>query len=93
MRLNLSGCEAVRPKLKNGLKTQKMHFLPVLELMLDSLCNIIFVIECIFVGVGHFRLTSFIIYVGYFLSVDFKWIMQYDFLMFLLPHFPLASKV
>jgi hypothetical protein len=34
---NPYGREAVRLKLKNGLKTQKMHFLPVFELMLDSL--------------------------------------------------------
>ena len=37
MRLNLYGCETVRHELRNGLKTQKMHFLPVLELMSDSL--------------------------------------------------------
>jgi hypothetical protein len=37
MYLNLNGCEAVRRKLKNSLKTQKMHFLPVFELKLDSL--------------------------------------------------------
>ena len=49
-------------------------------------------VDCIFVGGGHFRLTSFIIYVGYFLSVDFKWIMQYDFLKFLLPHLPPKFK-
>ena len=36
MQLNLYGCEAVRHKLKNGLKTQKMHFLPLIELMSDS---------------------------------------------------------
>ena len=35
--LNPCGREAGRHKLKNGLKTQKMHFLPVFELMLDSL--------------------------------------------------------
>ena len=29
---NLYGCEAVGHKLKNSLKTQKMHFLPVFEL-------------------------------------------------------------
>ena len=40
MWLNLFGREAVRHKLKNGLKTQKMHFLPVLELMSDSLTAI-----------------------------------------------------
>ena len=33
----LCGREAVRHKLKKGLKTQKMHFLPVLELISDSL--------------------------------------------------------
>ena len=37
MWLNLYGCETVRHKLKNGLKTQIMHFLPVFELMSDSL--------------------------------------------------------
>jgi hypothetical protein len=37
MWLNLYGLEAVRHKLKNGLKTQKMHFLPVFVLMSDSL--------------------------------------------------------
>ena len=31
--LNLYGREAVRHKLKNGQKTQKMHFWPVFELM------------------------------------------------------------
>ena len=35
--LNLYGCEAVWHKLKNTLKTPKMHFLPVFELMSDSL--------------------------------------------------------
>ena len=35
--LNLHGHEAVRHKLKNGLKTPKMHFLTVFELMSDSL--------------------------------------------------------
>ena len=35
--LNLYGHEAVRRKLKKGLKTQKMHFLPVFELMSGSL--------------------------------------------------------
>ena len=30
---NLYGGEAVRYKLKNGLKTQKRHFLAVLDLM------------------------------------------------------------
>ena len=38
--LNLYGCEAVRHKLKNGLKTQKRHFLAVLDLMSDSLTTI-----------------------------------------------------
>ena len=33
MWLNLYGREAVRRKLKNSLKTQKMHFLSVFELM------------------------------------------------------------
>jgi hypothetical protein len=37
---NLYGCEAVGHKLKNSLKTQKMHFLPVFELMSDSLTTI-----------------------------------------------------
>ena len=37
MGLNLYGGETVRYKLKNGLKTQKMHFLPVFELTLVSL--------------------------------------------------------
>ena len=36
MRLNLFGSQAVQHKLKNGLKTQKMNFLPVFELMSDS---------------------------------------------------------
>ena len=40
MWLNLYGCEAVQHELKNGLKTQKMHFLPVFELMFDSLMAI-----------------------------------------------------
>ena len=40
MRLNLYGHEAARHKLKNGQKTQKMHFLPVFELMSDSLTTI-----------------------------------------------------
>ena len=35
--LNFWGCEAVGHKLKNTLKTPKMHFLPVFELMSDSL--------------------------------------------------------
>ena len=35
--LNLYSCEAVQQKLKNTLKTPKMHFLPVFELMSDSL--------------------------------------------------------
>ena len=38
--LNLYGREAVRHKLKNGLKTQKRHFLAVLDLMSDCLTNI-----------------------------------------------------
>ena len=41
MFLNLYGCEAVGHKLKNGLKTQKRHFLPVLDLMSDSLMTIL----------------------------------------------------
>ena len=40
MWLNLYGREAVRHMLQNSLKTQKMHFLPVFELMLDSLTTI-----------------------------------------------------
>ena len=40
MWLNLYGSGAVRRKLKKGLKTQKMHFLPVFELMFDSLMAI-----------------------------------------------------
>jgi hypothetical protein len=39
--LNLYGCEAVRHKVKNSLKTQKTHFLPVFELMSDSLMTIL----------------------------------------------------
>ena len=35
--LNFCGSEAVWHKLKNTLKTPKMHFLPVFELMSDSL--------------------------------------------------------
>ena len=38
--LNLYGCEAVWHKLKNTLKTPKMHFLPVFELTLASLTAI-----------------------------------------------------
>ena len=38
--LNPCGCEAGRHKLKNGLKTQKMHFLPVFELTSASLTAI-----------------------------------------------------
>ena len=38
--LNLYGHEAVWHKLKKGRKTLKMHFLPVLELMSDSLTAI-----------------------------------------------------
>ena len=37
MLFNLYGCEAVRCKHKNSLKTQKIHFLPVFELTPDSL--------------------------------------------------------
>ena len=40
MLTNFHGCEAVRHKLKNGLKTQKRHFLAVLDLMSDSLTTI-----------------------------------------------------
>ena len=40
MWLNLYGCEAVRHKHKNSLKTPKMRFLPVFELMSDSLTTI-----------------------------------------------------
>jgi hypothetical protein len=36
MWLNLYGCEAVRHKLKNDLKTQKVHFLPVFGHMSDQ---------------------------------------------------------
>ena len=36
MWLNLYVCEDVRHKLKNGLKTQKIHFLSVFELISDS---------------------------------------------------------
>ena len=38
--LNPCGREAGRHKLKNGLKTQNMHFLPVFELTLASLTAI-----------------------------------------------------
>ena len=38
--LNLYCREAVRHKLKKGRKTLEMHFLPVLELMLDSIKSI-----------------------------------------------------
>ena len=38
--LNLYGCEAVRHKGKNSLKTQILHFLPVFALMPDSLTAI-----------------------------------------------------
>ena len=38
--LNLYGCEAVRHKGKNSLKTQILHFLPVFALMSDSLTAI-----------------------------------------------------
>ena len=37
MWLNLYGREAVQHNLKNGLKTQKMHFLPVFELRVKGL--------------------------------------------------------
>ena len=40
MWLNLYGPEAVRHKLKKRLKTQKMHFLAIFELMSDSLTTI-----------------------------------------------------
>ena len=40
MWLNLYGHEALRHKLKNGLKTQKMHILAVLGLLSDSLTTI-----------------------------------------------------
>ena len=40
MWLNLYGREAVRHKLKNSVKTQKRHFLAVLDLMSDSLTAI-----------------------------------------------------
>jgi hypothetical protein len=40
MWLILYGCEAVQHKLKNSLKIQKMNFLPVFELTLDSLTTI-----------------------------------------------------
>jgi hypothetical protein len=40
MWLNVYGHEAVRSKLKNSLKTQKMHFLYVFELTSDSLSTI-----------------------------------------------------
>ena len=39
-KINLYGRETVQHKLKNGLKTQTMHFLPVFELMSDSLMTI-----------------------------------------------------
>ena len=38
--LNLYDLEALQHKLQKGLKTQKIHFLPVLELMLDSLMTV-----------------------------------------------------
>ena len=37
MWLNPYGHEAVQHKLKNGLKTPKMHFLPFFELMSDPM--------------------------------------------------------
>ena len=39
-RIDLCGPEAVQHKLKNSLKTQKMHFLPVFELTSDSIMTI-----------------------------------------------------
>ena len=39
--LNPYGREAVRHKLKNGLKTQKRHFLAVSDLMSDSHFNVL----------------------------------------------------
>ena len=38
--VNSQYCEAVQQKLKNSLKTAKMLFLPVFELMSDSLTTI-----------------------------------------------------
>ena len=35
------------PTVKNGLKTQKMHFLPVFELMSDSLMTPSKVLGCV----------------------------------------------
>ena len=40
MWLNLYGCEALRHKPQKIIKTPKMHFLPVFELMSDSLTTI-----------------------------------------------------
>jgi hypothetical protein len=40
MWLNLCGHQAIRHKLKKGVKTLKMHFYPVFELMSDSLKTI-----------------------------------------------------
>ena len=40
MWLNLYGSDVLRHKLKHGLKTQKMHFLPVFELISESLTAI-----------------------------------------------------
>jgi hypothetical protein len=37
---SLYGREAVQRKLQSDLKTQKMHFLPIFELILDSLTTI-----------------------------------------------------
>jgi hypothetical protein len=37
---NLYGHEAVQHKLKNSLKTQKMHFLPIFELMSEPFASI-----------------------------------------------------
>ena len=38
--LGIYGCEAVQHKRKNSLKTPKIHFLPVFEIMLDNLKTI-----------------------------------------------------
>ena len=38
--INLYGCEVVQYKLKNDLKTQKRHFLLILDLMSDSLTTV-----------------------------------------------------
>ena len=61
MWLDLYGCEAVQRKLKNSLKTQKMHFLPVFELTSDSLttrfCAVHCSVGCLIKGF-HFSLQS-----------------------------------